>query len=64
MSDDDNQDVAMAQCGACDSIIPLDSEVCQDCGVRIGGISEEVLGECGACGHRHTPAERDRCDQN
>lgn len=50
MSDDDNQDVAMAQCGACDSIIPLDSEVCQDCGVRIGGISEEVLGECGACG--------------
>ena len=50
MSDDDNQDVAMAQCGACDSIIPLDSQVCQDCGVRIGGISKEVLGECGACG--------------
>ena len=62
MSDDDNQDVAMAQCGACDSIIPLDSEVCQDCGVRIGGISEEVLGECGSCGVL-LPVDSISCDK-
>ena len=62
MSDDDNPDIAMAQCGACDSIIPLDSEVCQDCGIRIGGISDEVLGECGACGVL-LPVDSTACDK-
>ena len=46
MSEDD---IPMAQCGACNSIIPLDSESCPDCGIRFGGVSDEELGECGAC---------------
>ena len=44
-----DEDVLMAQCGACDSIIPLDSESCPVCNVRFGGMSEQELGECGAC---------------
>ena len=42
-----DEDIPMAQCGACDSIIPLDSESCPNCGVHFGGITEEELGECG-----------------
>ena len=44
-----DEDIPMAQCGACDSIIPLDSESCPECGVRFGGMAEQELGECGAC---------------
>ena len=44
-----DEDIPMAQCGACDSIIPLDSESCPVCNVRFGGMSEQELGECGAC---------------
>ena len=50
MSDEQIEDIPMAECGACQSIIPLDSESCPNCGVRFGGVSEEQLGECGACG--------------
>ena len=46
---EENQDIPMAQCGACDSIIPLDSESCPNCGIRFGGVTDEQLGECGAC---------------
>ena len=44
-----DEDIPMAQCGACDSIIPLDSESCPECNVRFGGMSDQELGECGAC---------------
>ena len=44
------EEIPMAQCGACNSIIPLNSESCPDCGARFSGISEETLGECGQCG--------------
>ena len=50
VSDEQIQEIAMAECGACQSIIPLDSESCPNCGIRFGGVSEEQLGECGACG--------------
>ena len=43
------EDIPMAQCGACNSIIPLDSESCPACGARFGGVTEQELGECGAC---------------
>jgi len=46
---EENLDVPMAQCGACNSIVPLDSESCPDCGVRFGGVTDEQLGECGSC---------------
>ena len=50
MSDEEKQDIPMAECGACQTIVPLDSESCSNCGVKFGGVSEEQLGECGACG--------------
>jgi RNA polymerase subunit RPABC4/transcription elongation factor Spt4 len=46
---EENLDVPMAQCGACNSIVPLDSESCPNCGVRFGGVTDEQLGECGSC---------------
>jgi len=51
MSSDENQDIPMAECGACNAIIPLDSKSCPSCGIRISGVSDKELGECGACGH-------------
>ena len=39
----------MAECGACRAIIPIDSEVCPECGTSFSGVSEDALGECGAC---------------
>ena len=50
----------MAQCGACDSIIPLDSESCPECGVRFGGVTDQELGECGAC-QSIIPADSTSC---
>ena len=50
MSDDENSNTAMAECGACREIIPLDSGNCPSCGVSFSGVSDEALGECGACG--------------
>ena len=60
MSDTENQDIPMAECGACRTIIPLDSESCSNCGIRFGGISEESLGECGACG-KLQPVDSEKC---
>ena len=54
------EDIPMAQCGACDSIIPLDSESCPECGVRFGGVTEQELGECGAC-QSIIPADSTSC---
>ena len=59
---EENQDIPMAQCGACGSIVPLDSESCPNCGVRFGGVTDEVLGECGACG-AIIPADSESCSQ-
>ena len=55
-----DEDIPMAQCGACDSIIPLDSESCPECGVRFGGMAEQELGECGAC-QSIIPADSTSC---
>ena len=55
-----DEDIPMAQCGACDSIIPLDSESCPNCGVNFGGVAEEELGECGAC-QSIIPADSTSC---
>ena len=50
VSEDENQDIPMAECGACKSIIPLNSDSCPNCGVTFTGVSDDQLGECGACG--------------
>lgn len=49
MSDDENSNAAIAECGACREIIPLNSSSCPGCGVSFSGVSDEALGECGAC---------------
>ena len=50
MSDEENHDIPMAECGACGAIVPLDSKSCPSCDVSFDGISDEELGECGSCG--------------
>ena len=49
MSEAEQKDIPMAECGSCRAIIPLDSKVCSECGITFSGISDEALGECGAC---------------
>ena len=49
MSDTEENNIPMAECGSCRAIIPLDSKDCPECGVSFSGISDEALGECGAC---------------
>ena len=50
MSDEENNDIPMAECGACGAIVPLDSKSCPSCDVSFDSISDEELGECGSCG--------------
>ncbi|MGB0265535.1 MAG: EF-hand domain-containing protein [Candidatus Poseidoniaceae archaeon] len=50
MTDDENTEVPMAECGACRAVIPADSTQCPECGVKFSGSSDQELGECGACG--------------
>ena len=49
MSDSEEIETPMAECGSCRAIIPLDSKECSECGIKISGVSEGALGECGAC---------------
>lgn len=62
MADDEKQDVPMAECGACRTVIPLDSTECPDCQTKFSGVSEEALGECGAC-NQLVPLESTRCPE-
>ena len=48
--DSDNADAEMAECGACRTVIPVDSTSCSSCGVSFTGVAEDEMGECGACG--------------
>ena len=58
MTDDSTQ---MAACGACQAIIPIDSDVCPECNVRLAG--EQQRWECGACGELfdHQPRSCSSC---
>ena len=60
MPDEEKLEIPMAECGACRTIIPLDSESCSNCGIKFGGVSEESLGECGSCG-KLQPVESESC---
>ena len=60
MSDEPNQDIPMAECGACEAIIPLDSQSCPICKAVFGDVSDTALGECGACGEIQ-PADSEKC---
>ena len=41
--------ISMAECGACRTVIPVDSTSCPKCGISFQGVSDEALGACGAC---------------
>lgn len=62
MSDEENQSVPMAECGACRAVIPLDSSQCPQCNTVFSGVSEEALGECGAC-NQLVPLDSTRCPE-
>ena len=62
MSEEDNETVAMAECGSCRALIPLDSTECPECHTQFSGVSEEALGECGAC-NKLVPLDSTRCPE-
>ena len=62
MSEEENQSIGMAECGACRAIIPVDSEVCPECSTSFSGVSEDALGECGAC-KALVPLDSTRCSE-
>ena len=62
MSDEDNDAVAMAECGSCRALIALDSTECPECHTQFSGVSEEALGECGAC-NALVPLDSTRCPE-
>lgn len=49
MSEETNEEIAMAECGACRAIVPLNSDNCPECSISFSGVSDDALGECGAC---------------
>jgi len=62
MADDENENVPMAECGACRTVIPLDSAECPECKTKFSGVSDEALGECGAC-QKLVPLDSTRCPE-
>ena len=59
---DENEEVAMAECGSCRAIVPIKSENCPECGVSFSGVSDEALGECGAC-NALVPLDSTKCPE-
>ncbi len=59
---DENEEVAMAECGSCRAIVPVDSTECPECGVSFSGISDEALGECGNC-NSLVPLDSTKCPE-
>ena len=59
---DEIEEVAMAECGSCRAIVPVDSESCPECGVSFSGVSDEALGECGAC-NALVPLDSTKCPE-
>ena len=50
MTETENDEISMAECGNCRAVIPSDSSECSECKIKFSGLSEDALGECGACG--------------
>ena len=59
---DENQEVALAECGSCRAIVPVDSTECPECGVSFSGVSDEALGECGNC-NSLVPLDSTKCPE-
>jgi Ca2+-binding EF-hand superfamily protein len=50
MSETENDETSMAECGNCRAVILSNSSECSECKIKFSGLSEDALGECGACG--------------
>ena len=59
---EENEEVAMAECGSCRAIVPVDSSECPECGISFSGVSDEALGECGAC-NALVPLDSTKCPE-
>ena len=59
---DENEEVAMAECGSCRAIVPVNSSECSECGISFSGVSDEALGECGAC-NALVPLDSTKCPE-
>ena len=59
---DENEEIAMAECGSCRAVVPITSESCPECGVSFSGVSDEALGECGAC-NALVPLDSTKCPE-
>ena len=59
---DENEEIAMAECGSCRAIVPVDSEKCPECGISFSGVSDDALGECGAC-NALVPLDSTKCPE-
>ena len=59
---EENEEIAMAECGSCRAVVPIDSENCPECGISFSGVSEEALGECGAC-NSLVPLDSTKCPE-
>jgi len=59
---DENEEIAMAECGSCRAIVPIDSEKCPECGISFSGVSDDALGECGAC-NALVPLDSTKCPE-
>ena len=59
---DENEEIAMAECGSCRAVVPITSENCPECGVSFSGVSDEALGECGAC-NALVPLDSTKCPE-
>lgn len=59
---DENEDVAMAECGSCRAVVPITSENCPECSISFSGVSDEALGECGAC-NSLVPLDSSKCPE-
>lgn len=57
---DENEDVAMAECGSCRAVVPITSSNCPECNISFSGVSEDALGECGAC-NSLVPLDSTKC---
>lgn len=57
---DENEDVAMAECGSCRAVVPITSSNCPECDISFSGVSEDALGECGAC-NSLVPLDSTKC---
>jgi Ca2+-binding EF-hand superfamily protein/RNA polymerase subunit RPABC4/transcription elongation factor Spt4 len=57
---DENEDVAMAECGSCRAVVPITSTNCPECNISFSGVSDDALGECGAC-NSLVPLDSTKC---